>query len=666
MLRNAIAEVAHELGRHNPLAGPGDEVICCSSRTGRPRISGRCGARKLLTCSRTNLHMPGRSDGEKSLEAARFRGPVLDMHEDPTSQRRQWAHLETAVRLPAVEYTCSPSGLSLRARKFVTLPRGRRGTRPMRMYPAVIHDGTSSNAERKVFELLDATDLGPSSYALHSLHLARHDEKRMAEADFVVVSPTGVLVIEVKGGGVSRNGAVWSYRDRWGTDHRSSEGPFHQAKSAMWSLKQSLEQRDPKKAGDLVWGYAVITPDTNLRASLEWPEETMIGHSATSGRPDLLKPLTAVLKHWQTVSSTSRTRAIDPQTARWMRQQMQPDFDRVPLLSALAEQVERRTATLTEGQLLALDYFSDFDRLLVTGGAGSGKTFLAVESARRARTHGTVAMVVHSTAFARWLRPRLDGIDVLTADALGKPGPSYETLVVDEAQDLMNLDDLDRLDARLDRGLQDGRWRVFGDITNQVGVTGQFERDAWELLQAYAPPAIPLTRNCRNTTNVVDVIRQATGADLGVADAGSGPRVEWVKGDDEQAVAAALSERLDTLMDEEVPTSDIAILSFLDDPGLGVVGRLQSLRNFPISPLDPSSLGHYGTPVTAASIQDFKGLESSFVHLVDVPESFDDRALAHMYVGMSRARGQLWIGCTQASHGEVGKLMNKNLTEAQA
>jgi hypothetical protein len=113
----------------------------------------------------------------------------------------------------------------------------------MRTVPSVVFDATSSATERTVFDLLAASDLGAGATAYHSLNLARHDYKILGELDFVVLSPRGLLVLEVKGGGVNRRGGVFVYSDRYGVEHRSSEGPFQQARSGMFSLRRRLVDR---------------------------------------------------------------------------------------------------------------------------------------------------------------------------------------------------------------------------------------------------------------------------------------------------------------------------------------------------------------------------------------------------------------------------------------
>ncbi|MBA2278743.1 MAG: NERD domain-containing protein, partial [Chloroflexia bacterium] len=91
------------------------------------------------------------------------------------------------------------------------------------MYPPQFSAQTESGAERLLFG-----ELGrqlPAEYTvLHGVTwLSRSGGRaRDGEADFLIVHPRhGVLVLEVKGGGIHREGATgqWTSRDRHGTQH---------------------------------------------------------------------------------------------------------------------------------------------------------------------------------------------------------------------------------------------------------------------------------------------------------------------------------------------------------------------------------------------------------------------------------------------------------------
>ncbi len=59
-----------------------------------------------------------------------------------------------------------------------------------------------SLAETKVFHAFqDMGNFNSSSRCYHSLNLTDHDYKEIGEADLVLVSSLGILILEVKGGG---------------------------------------------------------------------------------------------------------------------------------------------------------------------------------------------------------------------------------------------------------------------------------------------------------------------------------------------------------------------------------------------------------------------------------------------------------------------------------
>jgi len=67
------------------------------------------------------------------------------------------------------------------------------------------------------------------------VELSRHVTKVCGEIDFVVAVPgEGIFCLEVKSGGVSRIGGVWLYENGHGDVHTNYEGPFKQARTAMF------------------------------------------------------------------------------------------------------------------------------------------------------------------------------------------------------------------------------------------------------------------------------------------------------------------------------------------------------------------------------------------------------------------------------------------------
>src|ERR1019366_5621561 len=80
---------------------------------------------------------------------------------------------------------------------------------------------------------------------------------------------------------------------------------------------------------------------------------------------------------------------------------------------------------------------------------------------------------------------------------------SIDTLIVDEAQDLLQAHYLDVLDALLAGGLSSGVWRFFGDFEKQsiYGTSNLSDSEFVNSLSSGVPRFL-LTRNCRNTPRI--------------------------------------------------------------------------------------------------------------------------------------------------------------------
>ena len=88
-----------------------------------------------------------------------------------------------------------------------------------------------SNAEERLFSLLQHVTLAGHWTAYHSLNLSEHEYKRWGEIDFLIVGPEGALALEVKGGRVRREDGIWTTTNRFDRTSHLTESPFDQAKN---------------------------------------------------------------------------------------------------------------------------------------------------------------------------------------------------------------------------------------------------------------------------------------------------------------------------------------------------------------------------------------------------------------------------------------------------
>jgi hypothetical protein len=523
----------------------------------------------------------------------------------------------------------------------------------MRLIPGTDDFGpVNSSAEVRVAKLIEQVELpGPVS-CLYSVHMPVHEYKRMSEIDFLVVWDDTLLVVEVKGGRLGRRQGLWTYTNRYGEQTEKREGPFEQARSAMFALERRVSERLP--SADVAYGYLVITPNQMLQPDVEWHRSQYAGAGAMTVA-GLAKALTEARRH----AHASVSRPVAGGAYGDLLRVLRPDFDWVPTLGLVGPQLEQEYVRLADRQYDLLIGAERQDRILCLGGAGSGKTLLAVETARRAASSGAhVVVTCRSERLADVLASRLDGTGA-TVVPFGRLGsvPPADVLVVDEGQDLLDVDSSLVLDEAVKGGLSAGRWRIFCDPNNQANVDGTFERQTFEELAASAF-VLDLPFNCRNTAEVVTQTQMTTGADLGIARAGAGPAVEWQVCPDDDATAAFLDRRLKELRRQDVALEDIAVVTVRPTVAESAAVRSKAFRTGRLVPASPQD-GATDT-ATLATAADIKGLEARHVCVVDVDDVEDVVARARLYVAMTRPRVSLWVGLSPTAWAQ---LTHKALTQ---
>ena len=215
--------------------------------------------------------------------------------------------------------------------------------------------------------------------------LQREDEEaRDGETDFLVCHPQfGFFTIEVKGGGVGFDAITgeWYSVDRHRQKH-SINNPIAQAMKAKYSIRTKLEENRRWRESSLsrvLRGHAVFFPDLSNTDGLYRPDmpANLIGCSS-----DLLSIrawVERVFSYWANEGASwvpIGHRGLDV-----LREVFARSFVAMPLLATLLVEQETRRLVLTKDQLKVLDVLRKRRRVAVSGGAGTGKTVLAVEKA---------------------------------------------------------------------------------------------------------------------------------------------------------------------------------------------------------------------------------------------------------------------------------------------
>ena len=519
----------------------------------------------------------------------------------------------------------------------------------MRMIPAIPH-GTHSPAEKKVFDYLRLAHQHDNSLvAYHSLNLTRHAYKRFGEIDFLICGNDGLFVLEVKGGGLRSGNGIWFYTNRYGQQAESAEGPFRQAESALHGLVDNLRAKfSDKVISQFTIGYGVIFPDCEWQSSgAEWDPHTLADAHHTKNFGKWLQNL---FEYWK--RKDNRHRQPDDSALKEVKHYLRPEFEAVIPLHILAGEIEDKVTSLTEDQMSLVDVVTANPRVLCSGGAGTGKTYLAMELARRWTSQGLKVLLACRSP---WLKCYLEsrfivaGLSVslassvlTTASRLGLD--KFDALIVDEGQDLFDMNCLDRLDAVLRGGFTDGQWCFFYDKNNQSGFFGQPEQEAIDFLHQCRAANVPLRTNCRNSRVILEKVQHLLHADMGVRGVGEGPAVQHNLAKSQLDSAQILADEIHKIIDSGgLADRNVTILSpysFAESSAALLPDSVKkhliildeySLRNFP-----PNA-------ISFAEISNFKGLENEVVIVIDLqePPKHEGFEYALHYVAMSRARAVL-------------------------
>jgi len=531
---------------------------------------------------------------------------------------------------------------------------------------------TGSLAERRLNEAF-ARELGDDWHVFHHIAWIGKDDLGRpydGETDFVVAHPNlGILVIEVKGGRIRFDGRTGHYisTDRNDVEHDIGD-PFDKVTGDKHTLIAKLRSLPGWPRRRVAFGHMVAFPDAVVESG--WlrpnaPREIIID---ALDLVSLEARLRGTMAFWQGEHPTDTPPGREG-IETLMRLLRTAPHIRNPLLSEQARLDERAIVRLTENQYRYLRFLNGQRRAAIAGCAGSGKTFLAVEKARRLSEEGMkVLLTCYNRALADHLGEALGyrrQFDVFSFHQLcvhwaGQAGqrlgyredapPEYFNVTLPTAL----MEAIDRLGSQYDAIIvdegQDFRaewWEVLPWLLHDPanGIFYVFYDDNQRVYHDRSPIPIQaepyvLNENCRNTQRVFDVVgRFYLGAELPTVIGPEGLPVAVIPCKDDRDALAQLRKTLHRLVnDNGFAPEEIAVLSAHGVQTSTILG--QKLGNFQLTERLPLAPGE----VFATTVRRFKGLERAAIVLceVDSQRAAED-VEALMYVGTSRAKTYLVV-----------------------
>lgn len=543
-----------------------------------------------------------------------------------------------------------------------------------------------SSAEQKIYRLLEA-DLPKEWLVIHSFeyikenhHFKSHSDR---EADFVIFAPDlGVLVIEVKGGGIEYDKSInqWYSIDRNGVKH-DIKNPVKQAKESKYEISRYLKTHLGNKS--TLFAHAALFPDllnTNPLASVEMP-------SAILGSGEDLKDIHGwivhVFNYWKGTNELyDRLGYNGIKVAETI---FGKNISINPSLKLAIEQDNEVQIRLTTQQKNILRQLKRRKTAIIEGGAGTGKTVLALEHAINLSEQGLSVLLlcynkslgnnlkirtemyetVHAMSFHEFCSWRIrqvkastrrdllsesemtypngDLYDVLMPDSLINSYDicpiEYDVVIVDEGQDFRDEFWLS-IEILLDRKEQTNFY-IFHDSNQSIYTS----IDSLPINDA----PLYLLDNCRNTAPIHNLAyKYYNGIEIEPPDL-AGDSNLWIDCEESNKSQAdeiaSLINRL--IISERISPSDITILTIGNfSLAKELLATSKFSKYFQYKGVGQNDL------VLVETAKRFKGLESKLVILWILND--EDVSDSLLYVSISRARLRLWISCSDVIKASLG------------
>ena len=532
-----------------------------------------------------------------------------------------------------------------------------------RMIPSNMEADNNSWGERKVFEALK-TKLSSDYTVFHSIRWNDKNEKQTivwGECDFTVFHPLkGIIVIEVKSGGIQCVDDHWTYIRTDNGEKHPMKNPLKQADRSKYRFQELRdevlgfegEHPDYCMVESAVWFPSISRRDEIGKMPMEFKSEIVLLEDALEKTQEYIEGIYEFY-HGKTHTKLSLKHAEDIVNA------FAPYYKAMPSLRSKREEQEEMFIRLTNEQNALLGYLEEQRVAAIQGAAGTGKTWLAVEKAKELAKSGKVLFL----CFNQFLRLDLhnlkeenpleyNNIDFMNLPQLvsKKLGGvlvdkdeihmflerfdnydwEYKHIVIDEGQDFDDVE-IERLyDIAL---LLDGAFYIFFD-KNQF-VQG---REFPEWLKK-AECRLVLNINCRNTYAIADT----SGKTIQVT-----PKVKdkTVKGDmpnfficgNAKNALKKISSLIDQYRLNGYKYEQICIITTKTEDKSFMNG-IQKIGNHKIF----STRTKDGVLFTTA--RKFKGLEADVIIVIDVDQNtfINDENRRIFYVGTSRAKHNLDI-----------------------
>ncbi|MEG4198683.1 nuclease-related domain-containing protein [Microcoleus sp. Pol12A5] len=508
-----------------------------------------------------------------------------------------------------------------------------------RMIPQKLSSTTKSKAEKTLFQIFEK-DLSDDYIVFHGTWW--QDIKYIPqdrEADFIIIHPEqGILILEAKGGEIRYDPVNM---DWYQYENKMKISPFKQARDIKYKFLDFLSKHNEFKNKDFCRGHCVAFPDidevvNNLPS--EAPQEIL-----------LLRPQLGNISGW--ISSVFDrykgkghfTKLGDQRTDLIINLISPSTVFKKYIVNDIGEN-NQEILQLTQQQYDILNNLSQHPECIVLGCAGSGKTQLAIEKARRLCQHLVKTLVVcKSNNLALYLAASLQdeikrGYCVVSSFKEIYPIKSqltfdFTAIILDEGQDF-EFKETNYLKQLIP---DNGIFYIFQDSNQKIS-----KKENKLALQVH--PTV-LEKNCRNTHKIFKYAEPFVSCYHAIKSSLMEGRdvVSQIYEDTDDIFILLENDITDIVDNHNVLPNQIVILTDMYPSSNSILSQYSHIDRFD---LKPYSFNKDENTIQWSNIGMYKGLESDVIMLFFekekklIPSNWD---IADRYVGATRAKSFLVV-----------------------
>jgi hypothetical protein len=516
-------------------------------------------------------------------------------------------------------------------------------------------------SEIRVYEALQK--LPNTFYIFHSVQWVKRGSKWKStwkENDFLILNKSlGALVLEIKGGEIECNGGIFRQintetKEVSILNPEKKNDPLSQAIDGIYHYRKLINEITPALDNRFPIEAAVWFPSNDIGSKISsFPLKYREVSGAILGNKDFEKGIHAIYGLFDFYQNHGKTNITEEEFKKIL-DLIASDFKFITAPSARKGELDHSFLKLTNEQTGLLDYISEQMNATIQGVAGTGKTLIAKEAARRFGLEGRKVLFLCFNKFLyldlmhRYPYDNVTYYNINTLISKYRPGTDtsnaqtrsselqkidwdeldFDDVIIDEAQDFDNKEILYFKDLV---ELKDGHFFVFYD-KNQLLTTS--EVPSWI---RDSDCKLLLTKNCRNTREVALTSYNVIDVELNqkiLMINGEQTSISFVKGESIPKLASLLKILTDDQHGYEY--SDIVILSLKKEED-SILYNVSKIAGIPVLRERSNSAVFFTTS------RKFKGLESRVIIVTDIDEScfVNEDKKRNFYVACSRATQNL-------------------------